>query len=166
MRIAIFFDGEEFFIPDSKAEQLLTYGEAGAVAGLLCEQTTTRQLYWCDWGNFRQRTPSICWTNMLAIGPSSHAVRWRLIRDGYGVEIAGIEEAGTMSEGTLVRISATRRRPLIDCPFCGSSSDRENLFVLSNQIVCDNCGANGPEGSSKSDAAEKWNGRAQAKGGA
>lgn len=66
--------------------EICRYGEAGFVAGLLCECTETRELYWCDWRLIRVAVPSIPWRDMDAIGSSKFAVQWDKIIEASNAE--------------------------------------------------------------------------------
>ena len=59
--------------------EICRYGEAGFIAGLLCECTATGTLYWCDWRQIATRRASVPWSDMTDIGTSKKAVLWQLI---------------------------------------------------------------------------------------
>lgn len=47
------------------------------------------------------------------------------------------------------------------CPFCGGTSMIANPEAgrRNCQLLCDTCGALGPNGKTEAEAAERWNGR-------
>lgn len=64
-------------------EMIVRYGQAGFMAGLLCECTSTGFLYWCPWRLLATPRASIPWVEMLQIGTSKMAVDWKAIRHNY-----------------------------------------------------------------------------------
>lgn len=64
---------------EHQIEEIIRYGIAGFIAGLLCECSTTRTLYWCRWELLGRRRASIPWAEMDEIGHSSEPVNWKAI---------------------------------------------------------------------------------------
>lgn len=56
--------------------ELIRFGEAGAVSGLLIESTRHRRLHWLPWQMLMRCPPSYPWASIPEIGPSTHAVQW------------------------------------------------------------------------------------------
>lgn len=90
-REALIFDAKQSKNPsrlETNADKLkehqrimiVEYGISGICAGLLCECTATRELYWCFWGLLTYRKPSIPWEQMRCIGSSDKPVDWNAIR--------------------------------------------------------------------------------------
>lgn len=59
--------------------EILRYGEAGAIAGLLCERSAASELFWCDWRQLQTRRPSIPWDEMTLMGSSRQSVQWIIV---------------------------------------------------------------------------------------
>lgn len=70
--------GDGSKVKPHQIEELVRFGRAGAIAGLLVERTRTRQLYWLPWQmlDVRPLPPSYQWDELYEIGPSTHAVQW------------------------------------------------------------------------------------------
>ncbi len=77
-------------------QNLMRYGEAGAISGLLCESIVKCAVYFLPWWRLSPRTPSMQWDDMEKIGPNNfilNAEKWdRIIAvtdapvEGVGME--------------------------------------------------------------------------------
>lgn len=71
-------------LPDHQRQELIRYGESGAIAGLLCWRTDDDTLYWCRWQVSVKPQPSIPWEFMCCIGSPKFAIRWDRLLDAAG----------------------------------------------------------------------------------
>lgn len=68
--------GDLTHLPQHQRAELVRYGRAGAVAGLIVEAAARGQLYWCGWQWLEAPPPSLAWDELYYLGKSSEPVRW------------------------------------------------------------------------------------------
>lgn len=69
----------EAHFPLHQRAQIIRYGEAGAIAGLMAESSTNQMVYWCPWTMLIVPRPSIPWAEMICVGSSREVIDWRKI---------------------------------------------------------------------------------------
>jgi hypothetical protein len=64
------------YVPDHQFEQLVRYGEVGAVAGLVAHESRTGTLFWVDWRLLAKGHKSFVWSDLPAVGRMATGVSW------------------------------------------------------------------------------------------
>lgn len=70
-------DTREAHLPEHQRLEILRYGEAGAIAGILAERSPYTELFWVPWQLLTTREPSIPWAAMVPIGSAKFAIQWQ-----------------------------------------------------------------------------------------
>lgn len=68
--------GNKDHVPEHQREQLVHFGQLGALAGLLVESTAHGRLHWLPWRMLIDAPPSYPWEAIPEVGPASRLIDW------------------------------------------------------------------------------------------
>jgi hypothetical protein len=77
-------------LPEHQRLLLIRHGEAGAVAGCLCEAThpTLRKYFWLPWQLLTDSRVSYPWSELIDLGPTTHLIDFRILIDAHAKVMA------------------------------------------------------------------------------